>query len=96
MVTDLLMGPTRLVSYFTEMAEVSPGLIGAFSHFGLSAGVGYGEFASAVSALSDGAVIVYFFVDRNHWAVSDLLRSGKAGGEDEEKGVNEVFHDSLF
>lgn len=34
MVTDLLICPGRLVSYFTEITEVSPGLIGAFSHFG--------------------------------------------------------------
>ena len=34
MVTDLLIGPMRFVSYFTVMAEVAPGAIGAFSHWG--------------------------------------------------------------
>ena len=32
MVTDLLIGPMRFVSYFTVIAEVFPGAIGAFSH----------------------------------------------------------------
>jgi hypothetical protein len=32
MVTDLLMGPMRFVSYFTVMLDVAPGAMGALSH----------------------------------------------------------------
>ena len=32
MVTDLLIGPMRLVSYFTVIADVLPGAMGDFSH----------------------------------------------------------------
>ena len=31
-VTDLLIGPMRLVSYFTVIADVLPGAMGDFSH----------------------------------------------------------------
>lgn len=34
MVTDLLIGPTRLLSYFTVMMDEVPGAIGAVSHLG--------------------------------------------------------------
>jgi hypothetical protein len=34
MVTLLLSGPIRLVSYRTLMADVAPGMMGVFSHFG--------------------------------------------------------------
>ena len=34
MVTDLLMGPTRLLSYFTVMMDVLPGAIGAVAQVG--------------------------------------------------------------
>ena len=34
MVTDLLIGPTRVLSYFTLIAELSPGRIGLVSHLG--------------------------------------------------------------
>ena len=34
MVTLLLIGPMRLVSYRTLIDEVAPGMMGVFSHFG--------------------------------------------------------------
>ena len=33
-VTDLLMGPTRSVAYFTVIMEDAPGAMGAVSHLG--------------------------------------------------------------
>ena len=35
MVTDLLNGPTREVSYLTLTTDVSPGMMGLLSHFGV-------------------------------------------------------------